>query len=133
MILHPHFDVNEQGHLTVGGADAVALAKEFGTPAYILDENVIRDNCRTYLRAARAAFGEDALPLYERARLIYERDLPAGDERSTIAHNYDVVFGSRHRDTMWGCAMTLSGKDAIVRFTDEENEVQESFTLKEIF
>ena len=59
--------------------------------------------------------------------------LPAGDERSTIAHNYDVVFGSRHRDTMWGCAMTLSGKDAIVRFTDEENEVQESFTLKEIF
>ena len=68
MILHPHFDINEQGHLTVGGADAVALAKEFGTPAYILDENVIRDNCRTYLRAARAAFGEDALPL-----LIFEQ------------------------------------------------------------
>ena len=71
MILHPHFDVNEQGHLTVGGADAVALAKEFGTPAYILDENVIRDNCRTYLRAARAAFGEDALPLYASKALSF--------------------------------------------------------------
>ncbi|MBQ8341528.1 MAG: diaminopimelate decarboxylase [Clostridia bacterium] len=71
MILHPHFDVNEQGHLTVGGVDAVALAKEFGTPAYILDENVIRDNCRTYLRAARAAFGEDALPLYASKALSF--------------------------------------------------------------
>lgn len=71
MILHPHFDTNEQGHLTVGGADTVALAKEFGTPAYILDENVIRDNCRTYLRAARAAFGEDALPLYASKALSF--------------------------------------------------------------
>ena len=64
MILHPHFEVNENGHLTVGGMDAVALAREFGTPAYILDENVIRQHCRTYLKAARESFGADALPLY---------------------------------------------------------------------
>ena len=44
MILHKQFDINEKGHLTIGGADAVELAKEFGTPAYILDENVIREN-----------------------------------------------------------------------------------------
>ena len=63
MILHPHFDVNEQGHLTVGGMETVELAKTYGTPAYIMDENVIRENCRTYLRAARAAFGEDGKPI----------------------------------------------------------------------
>ncbi len=71
MILHPHFDVNESGHLTVGGMDAVALAREFGTPAYIIDEDVIRENCRTYLQAARAHFGADALPLYASKALSF--------------------------------------------------------------
>ena len=71
MILHPHFDTNEQGHLTIGGADAVELAHTFGTPAYILDENVIRENCRTYLTAARTHFGADALPLYASKALSF--------------------------------------------------------------
>ena len=71
MILFDHFGVNEKGHLTIGGADAVELAKEFGTPAYILDENVIRENCRTYLRAAREHFGPDALPLYASKALCF--------------------------------------------------------------
>ena len=71
MILHPHFDTNEQGHLTIGGADAVELARRFGTPAYILDENVIRENCRTYLAAARTHFGADALPLYASKALSF--------------------------------------------------------------
>ena len=71
MILFEHFGVNELGHLTIGGADAVELAKEFGTPAYILDENVIRENCRTYLRAAREHFGADALPLYASKALCF--------------------------------------------------------------
>ncbi|MBE6703103.1 MAG: diaminopimelate decarboxylase [Ruminococcaceae bacterium] len=71
MILHPHFDVNEQGHLTIGGADALALANTFGTPAYILDETVIRENCRAYLHAAKTHFGADALPLYASKALSF--------------------------------------------------------------
>ena len=71
MILYPHFDTNAAGHLTVGGMDAVALAREFGTPAYILDEDVIRQNCRTYLSAAKAHFGENALPLYASKALSF--------------------------------------------------------------
>ena len=71
MILHKHFDINEKGHLTIGGMDAVELAREFGTPAYILDENVIRANCREYLSAARREFGEDALPLYASKALCF--------------------------------------------------------------
>ena len=64
MILHDHFDINNEGHLTIGGLDTVELAKEFGTPAYIMDENVLRKMCRTSREAAIAAFGKDALPLY---------------------------------------------------------------------
>ena len=71
MILYPHLDVNAAGHLSIGGADAVALAREFGTPAYVLCEDVIRENCRTYLAAARRAFGEDALPLYASKALCF--------------------------------------------------------------
>ena len=71
MILHKHFDINEKGNLTIGGMDAVELAREFGTPAYILDENVIRANCREYLSAARREFGEDALPLYASKALCF--------------------------------------------------------------
>ena len=71
MILYPHFDCNEKGHLTIGGMDTVELAKEFGTPAYILDEEVIRGNCRTYLKAATESFGADALPLYASKALCF--------------------------------------------------------------
>ena len=71
MILHKHFDTNEKGHLTIGGLDAVELAREFGTPAYILDADVIRANCREYLRAAKREFGEDALPLYASKALCF--------------------------------------------------------------
>ena len=71
MILYPHFDINEKGHLTIGGADSVELAKEFGTPAYIIDENVVRARCREYLGAAAKSFGEDALPLYASKALCF--------------------------------------------------------------
>ena len=71
MILHKHLDINEQGHLTIGGMDTVKLAEEFGTPSYILDEEVIRQNCRTYLRAAAEHFGADALPLYASKALCF--------------------------------------------------------------
>ena len=71
MILHSHLDTNEKGHLTIGGLDTVELAKEYGTPAYIIDENVIRNNCRTYLKAATECFGVDALPLYASKALCF--------------------------------------------------------------
>lgn len=71
MIVHEHFDINEKGHLTVGGADAVELTQRFGTPAYILDENVIRANCRRYREAAIREFGPDALPLYASKALCF--------------------------------------------------------------
>jgi diaminopimelate decarboxylase len=43
--------INAQGHLEIGGCDTVALAKEFGTPLYIVDEALIRENCKRYVDA----------------------------------------------------------------------------------
>lgn len=44
---------NEQGHLTIGGVDAVDLARRFGTPLYVMDEEQIRRSCRAYMDGFR--------------------------------------------------------------------------------
>ena len=52
------------GRLLFAGQDVNALADRWGTPLYLMDEDRIRENCRMYTGAFRAAFGPDALPLY---------------------------------------------------------------------
>ena len=59
-----NLSVNETSHLCFAGRDTVELAAKYGTPLYLLDEDAIRARCRLYLRAMRASFGENALPLY---------------------------------------------------------------------
>ena len=46
-----HLDINELGHLTIGGADTLALVEEYGTPLYAMSEEAIRENCRLYRRS----------------------------------------------------------------------------------
>lgn len=46
-------EINGDGHLCIGGCDTVELAARFGTPLYIVDEALVRDNCRRYLQAFR--------------------------------------------------------------------------------
>lgn len=41
-------NVNERGHLTIGGCDTVQLAEMFGTPLYVMDETAIRRALRDY-------------------------------------------------------------------------------------
>ena len=41
--------VNERGHLEVGGCDAVELAREFGTPAYVVAEDDLRARARAFV------------------------------------------------------------------------------------
>jgi diaminopimelate decarboxylase len=43
--------VNERGHLEIGGCDAVELAAELGTPAYIYAEDDMRGRARSYREA----------------------------------------------------------------------------------
>lgn len=46
-------EVDRQGHLIIGGCDAVKLAAEFGTPLYLYDELSVRNKCAEY----KAEFG----------------------------------------------------------------------------
>ncbi len=47
--------VNAQGHLEIGGCDTVELARQFGTPLYVLDEALFRENARRYRQAFASA------------------------------------------------------------------------------
>lgn len=57
-------DVNNKGNLEMGGCDLTEIAKEFGTPAYVMDENKIRENCRVYLEAIEKNYGGRGKVLY---------------------------------------------------------------------
>lgn len=59
-----NLSINQKGHLCLVGQDTVALAAQYGTPLYLLDEDRIRARCRTYRSAMQAAFGENAKALY---------------------------------------------------------------------
>ena len=54
----------QNGHLFFAGQDTVELARQYGTPLYLLDEDQIRENCRVYTKAFQKHFGPGARPLY---------------------------------------------------------------------
>ena len=51
--------INDRGRLEVGGCDTIELAREFGTPAYVVAEEDLRARARAFFAAARDAGQED--------------------------------------------------------------------------
>jgi diaminopimelate decarboxylase len=51
--------VNERGRLEVGGCDTIELAREFGTPAYVVAEEDLRTRAQTFVEAGRRAGHEE--------------------------------------------------------------------------
>ncbi|MCL6471268.1 MAG: diaminopimelate decarboxylase [Firmicutes bacterium] len=51
MVLPITAQINSEGHLEIGGCDTVELAKEYGTPLFIMDEETLRGQCRAYIEA----------------------------------------------------------------------------------
>jgi diaminopimelate decarboxylase len=62
--------INEAGHLEIGGCDSVALAEEFGTPLYVLDEQPVREACRAYLESFRSRLPEVEVAYAGKALLV---------------------------------------------------------------
>ncbi len=95
----PTAEVNDKGHLTIGGCDTVELVKEYGTPLYVFDEVSLRRKCAEF----KTEFGQrypDTAVIYASkafingamARLFKEEglglDVVSGGEMS-IAHSVD--------------------------------------------
>lgn len=64
MFVNDCLNVNEKGHLTIGGCDAVQLAEQYGTPLYVLDENTVRNTCKSYVQSFVNHYDGKGLALY---------------------------------------------------------------------
>ncbi len=76
--------LDERGRLEIGGCDAIELAREFGTPAYVYAEEDMRARARAYLEAFRARrerfeviYAGKAFPAAAAFRLFAEEGLSA--------------------------------------------------------
>jgi diaminopimelate decarboxylase len=74
--------IGSQGHLTIGGCDTVELAKTFGTPLYVYDEALIRENSRRFVKsfeqsgfAFQVAYASKAFSCIAMAQLAAEENL----------------------------------------------------------
>ena len=66
--------ISEDGkHLLFAGQDVVNLAKKYGTPLYLMDEDKIREKCRLYKNALNKYYGEKAKPLYASKANCFKR------------------------------------------------------------
>jgi diaminopimelate decarboxylase len=88
--------VNERGRLELGGCDAVELAREFGTPVYVVAEDDLRSRARAFVDALSARhadfdvlFASKAFPCTAVYRLLAEEglscDVASGGELA-LAH-----------------------------------------------
>lgn len=84
------YGTNKDGHFTAGGVDTVELAKKYGTPLYVLNEDDIRKHCRRFKEAINECYDGNGLPLYaSKAFSCKEMYRIANDEGIGI----DVVSG----------------------------------------
>ena len=71
-MLYDNLSVNEKGQLTIGGLDAADLADRFGAPLYVLDEDRVRANCRTYVKALADHMPAGSYPLFAGKALCFK-------------------------------------------------------------
>jgi diaminopimelate decarboxylase len=72
-------DVSTQGHLVIGGCDVVELAREFGTPLYVVDERKLRadyqrfvDSFRKFYPKTEVGYSYKTNPLPEAIRVLHD-------------------------------------------------------------
>ncbi len=63
-MLTPGLEFNSNGHLYIEGCDTVALAEKYGTPLYVMNENLIRNNCKRYTTFISQNFKNGSFPCY---------------------------------------------------------------------
>jgi len=82
LFLHGTSQINDKGHLEIGGVDTVELAEKYGTPLYIYDVALIRDRARSFKETfekmgvkAQVAYASKAFSSVAMFQLIEEEGL----------------------------------------------------------
>lgn len=64
---------DSQGQLLFAGQKTTDLAKKYSTPLFLMDEDKIREKCRTYISAAQAAFPNGYRIMYASKAASFKR------------------------------------------------------------
>ncbi|MEO8688240.1 MAG: diaminopimelate decarboxylase [Solirubrobacteraceae bacterium] len=83
LTVYPEAASVHEGRLAIGGCDVLELAREFGTPAYVVAEDDLRARARDFLRAmaehhgerGAVAFASKAFPCTEVLRIVRDEGL----------------------------------------------------------
>ena len=68
-----NLDVTSDGKLLFGGRDTTEMIKKYGSPLFLMDEARLRHNCRVYVDAIKANFGERGMALYASKAASFKR------------------------------------------------------------
>ena len=102
MKLHGTMQVNTAGHLEIGGCDTTELVQEFNSPLYVMDESLIRHNCRSYVGSFRSVYPDSEVIFASKVfstraicRLMQEEDMgldvvSAGELYTALSVNFPV-------------------------------------------
>ena len=71
-MLQDNLSVNAAGHLTVAGVDTIDLAREYGTPLYVMDEALLRENMHRYADVMKKYFPLGSMPLMASKALCFK-------------------------------------------------------------
>lgn len=117
-----NLSVGANGHLFFAGQDTVELAKKYGTPVYLMDEDKIREKCRAYKRAFQKNFGDKAVPLYASKANCFKRlyeimteegmgidVVSSGEIYTAVAAGFDMSMAYFHSNnkTDWDIAYAM--------------------------
>jgi diaminopimelate decarboxylase len=71
-MLQQNHSLNDAGHFCVAGVDTVALAEKYGTPLYVMDEGLLRQNMRRYVTAMSRYLPQGSHPLLASKALSFQ-------------------------------------------------------------
>ena len=128
----------KEGVLHIGGVSTIDLVKEHGTPLYVIDEDLVRKNCREYINSFkvkengnRVAYAGKAFLTMAMCKLIHEEglylDVVSGGELFTAyksGFSMEQVLFHGNNKTLEEVEMGISlgvGRFVIDNFYEIEN------------
>ena len=125
----------EDGELLFAGQSTKALAKQYGTPLYLMDEDRIRDRVDTYRTAMRNAFGDKGQVLYASKAASFKRlyeimreegvgidVVSSGEIRTAIAAGYPLERAYFHSNNKTDADIAYAMDNGIGYFVVDNDE-----------
>lgn len=129
----------KNGVLNIGGCDTVELAKKYGTPLYVMDENTVRNNCRMFKKSIEENFANGGLVLFaskalnclEMCRIVNQEGLgidcvSGGEIYTALAANFppEKIYFHGNNKTTDELIFAIENKVGVI-IVDNKYELEE--------